>query len=390
VKRSPVASSNIRTIGYDNNRQTLEIEFVGGTVFQYFDVPEGTYQGIISSSSVGRYFQDNVKKRYSYIKLSEDTFLEFEFIAYLIRLINANPEFSHVILAPSFKDSQNRILRPDIVCEYRNKKLIIEAKKVAPLTDSRVLDYIAQIKRYKIVDDSQLVITFPEELQESYEEHFKKENILVWDISTLASIFSSQLEIIRDTPLYPIIFNAGVRKKDKSQSTLFIEELMSIKPGKNDWSRYQKYIANSMGYLFSPPLGKPLYELADTNKINRRDIILPNYSENGFWQFLRDNYFAHYIVIDAKNLAKNIEKKDVLQVSNYLKKFGTGLFGMLISRNKPHSNAILTQREHWIVDNKLILFLQDEDIIQMLTMKDGPGNPEDVIRQKIEDFRLSL
>lgn len=390
MKRSPVASSNIRTIGYDNNRQTLEIEFVGGTVFQYFDVPEGTYQGIISSSSVGRYFQDNVKKRYSYIKLSEDTFLEFEFIAYLIRLINANPEFSHVILAPSFKDSQNRILRPDIVCEYRNKKLIIEAKKVAPLTDSRVLDYIAQIKRYKIVDDSQLVITFPEELQESYEEHFKKENILVWDISTLASIFSSQLEIIRDTPLYPIIFNAGVRKKDKSQSTLFIEELMSIKPGKNDWSRYQKYIANSMGYLFSPPLGKPLYELADTNKINRRDIILPNYSENGFWQFLRDNYFAHYIVIDAKNLAKNIEKKDVLQVSNYLKKFGTGLFGMLISRNKPHSNAILTQREHWIVDNKLILFLQDEDIIQMLTMKDGPGNPEDVIRQKIEDFRLSL
>ena len=145
-----------------------------------------------------------------------------------------------------------------------------------------------------------------------------------------------------------------------------------------------------MEYLFAPPLGKPLYESANTAKTNRRDIILPNYSENGFWQFLRDNYFAHYIVIDAKNLTKYIEKKDVLQVSNYLKKFGTGLFGMVISRNKPHSNAILTQREHWIADNKLILFLQDEDIVQMLTMKDSSGNPEDVIRQKIEDFRLSL
>lgn len=63
---------------------------------------------------------------------------------------------------------------------------------------------------------------------------------------------------------------------------------------------------------------------------------------------------------------------------------------MVISRNKSHSNAILTQREHWIADNKLILFLQDEDIFQMLTMKDSSGNPEDVIRQKIEDFRLSL
>ena len=130
--------------------------------------------------------------------------------------------------------------------------------------------------------------------------------------------------------------------------------------------------------------------MSDSSKTNRRDIILPNYAEGGFWQFLRDNYFAHFIVIDAKNLTKHIEKKDVLQVSNYLKKFGTGLFGMIISRNKPHSNAILTQREHWIADNKLVIFLQDEDIVKRQAMKDNSGNPEDVIRQKIEDFRLSL
>lgn len=391
MKRSPVASSNIRSVGYDKNRQTLEIEFSGGTIFQYFDVPEEAYQDIISSASIGRYFQGNIKSKFSYTKLSDNPFRELEFISYLSKLIDANDEFSNISLEPSFRDSQNRILRPDIVCEYRNKKLIIEAKKVAPLIDNRVLDYISQVKRYQIIgDDSQLVITFPEELQRKHEEHFKKENILVWDISTLASIFSNQLEVIRETPLYPIIFNAGVRREVKSQSTLFIEELESVKPGKNDWSRYQKLIANSMEYLFAPPLGKPLYELSDTAKANRRDIILPNYAENGFWQFLRDNYFAHYIVIDAKNLTKSVEKKDVLQVSNYLKKFGTGLFGMVISRNKPHSNAILTQREHWIADNKVILFLQDEDIVQMLTMKDSSGNPEDVIRQKIEDFRLSL
>jgi hypothetical protein len=391
MKRSPVASSNISSIGYDKNRQTLEIEFRGGAVFQYFDIPEEKYQDIISSASIGRYFYDNIKGKHSYIKLSDDSFREMEFILYLSKLIKANDEFSNVSLEPIFKDFQNRILRPDIVCEYQNKKMIIEAKKVAPLIDNRVLEYINQIKRYKELGvDAQLVIAFPEELQRNYEEHFKNENILVWDISTLASIFSNQLEVIRETPLYPIIFNAGVKREVKSQSILFIEELESIKPGKNDWSRFQKFIANSMEYLFAPPLGKPLYELADTTKTNRKDIILPNYTESGFWQFLRDNYFAHYIVIDAKNLTKHIEKKDVLQVSNYLKKFGTGLFGIIISRNKPHLNAILTQREHWIADNKLIVFLHDEDIVQMLTMKDSSGNPEDVIRQKIEDFRLSL
>ncbi|OUR95899.1 hypothetical protein A9Q81_13655 [Gammaproteobacteria bacterium 42_54_T18] len=386
-----MASSNIKSIGYDSNRETLEIEFTAGSVFQYFDIPQATYEEIISSSSVGGYFHNNIKNKYTHTKLLDFSFREMELVSYLYRLIEANNDFSNVILEPGFKGIDGRMLRPDIVCDYQNKKLIVEVKKSVPLTDSRVVEFIKQVKSYKVFgDDTQLVVVFPVSLQKKYEEQFKSENILVWDISTLATIFSSEIEIIRETPLYPIIFNAGVKKEAKSQSVLFIEELKSIKSGREEWSKYQKLIANCMEYLFAPPLGKPLYELSDSTKTNRRDIILPNYSEGGFWQFLRDNYFAHFIVIDAKNLTKHIEKKDVLQVSNYLKKFGTGLFGMIISRNNPHSNAILTQREHWIADNKLVVFLQDEDIVQMLTMKDSSGNPEDVIRQKIEDFRLSL
>ena len=103
-------------------------------------------------------------------------------------------------------------------------------------------------------DDDQLVVVFPEKLQKKYEEQFKGKDILVWDISTLALIFSNQIEVIRETPLYPVIFNAGVKREDKSQSTLFIDELESIQSGKSDWSRYQQLIANCMEYLFAPPL----------------------------------------------------------------------------------------------------------------------------------------
>jgi hypothetical protein len=391
MKRLSVDSSNIKSIGYDENRNTLEVEYNGGSVYQYFDVPNKVYQDIISTNSVGRYLYANIKDKYNYTKLSNIPFRELELTTYLYKLIEANNEFLNVILDPCFKGMDGRLLRPDIVCDYRNKKLIIEVKKVPPLIDKRVTDLIEQVKSYDVFGaDAQLVVAFPETLQKKYAEQFKNENIIVWDAPTLALIFSEQIEVIKETSLYPILFNAGVKVEGKSQSTLFIEELKSIKAGKKDWSKYQRLIANCMEYLFSPPLEKPLYELPDSTKTNRRDIILPNYAENGFWQFLRNNYFADYIVIDAKNLTKHIEKRDVLQVSNYLKKFGTGLFGMILSRNKPHSNAILTQREHWIADNKLIVFLQDEDIIQMLTLKDSSGSPEEVIRQKIEDFRLSL
>ena len=39
---------------------------------------------------------------------------------------------------------------------------------------------------------------------------------------------------------------------------------------------------------------------------------------------------------------------------------------------------------------KLIIILQDNDIEQMLLEKISKREPENVIRQKIEDFRLSL
>lgn len=391
MERLPVESSNIKSIGYDRDRQILEIEFTNGAVYQYFDVAEDIYQSIASSASIGAFFAKNIKGSYSYVALSNSPFREVNFITYLSKLMEENDAFSNIYLEPRYTDSENRIFRPDIVCEFDNKTLVIEAKNIASVTRRRVDEYISQVKKYEFIGDNiQLIIAFPDELQIAYEDYFKKENIIVWDASKLASIFYHQLEVIRETPLYPILFNASNRPIEASQSKLYIEGLNSIKPGKTEWSSYQKLIANIMEYLFTPPLGKPRYELSDKTKTNRRDITIPNYAENGFWRLLRETNFADYIVIDAKNLTKSIEKRDVLQVSNYLKKYGTGLFGMIVSRNKPHQNAIHTQREHWIADNKLVIFLQDEDIIQMLIMKEGAGSPEEVIRQKIEDFRLGL
>jgi len=53
-------------------------------------------------------------------------------------------------------------------------------------------------------------------------------------------------------------------------------------------------------------------------------------------------------------------------------------------------SAVYTLREVWAVDKKMIIILQDNDIEQMLLEKFSNREPENVIRQKIEDFRLSI
>ena len=69
MERAPVSSSNVASVGYEEFTQTLEVEFHDGSVYQYFDVPRSTYEGLINASSVGSYLHHNIKGKYRYVRL---------------------------------------------------------------------------------------------------------------------------------------------------------------------------------------------------------------------------------------------------------------------------------------------------------------------------------
>jgi hypothetical protein len=64
-----VSSTSIRSIGYDSQTMTLEVIFLNETVYQYFEVPEHIYQGLLTAGSVGTYLNANVKGTYRYTRL---------------------------------------------------------------------------------------------------------------------------------------------------------------------------------------------------------------------------------------------------------------------------------------------------------------------------------
>jgi len=69
--RQNVSSSNLASVGYDLNSNTLEVEFNHGGIYQYSNVPESIYSGLMNASSHGQYFDAKIKKGgYSYRKVS--------------------------------------------------------------------------------------------------------------------------------------------------------------------------------------------------------------------------------------------------------------------------------------------------------------------------------
>lgn len=70
MERKYVVSSNIASIGYDAEQMILEVEFNYGSIYQYFDVPESVYEGLMAADSHGKYLDAYVKKAgYRYKKL---------------------------------------------------------------------------------------------------------------------------------------------------------------------------------------------------------------------------------------------------------------------------------------------------------------------------------
>lgn len=71
IERIAVESSNIVSIGYSPTRYVLEIEFHGGGVYQYAQIPSHVYQGLMDAESKGSYFLRFIRDRYPTTKISE-------------------------------------------------------------------------------------------------------------------------------------------------------------------------------------------------------------------------------------------------------------------------------------------------------------------------------
>ena len=64
-----VSSEAIATVNYDTDSGTMSVGFTDGTLYVYSDVPEAVYVDLITASSIGGYFNKNVRDAYSYTQL---------------------------------------------------------------------------------------------------------------------------------------------------------------------------------------------------------------------------------------------------------------------------------------------------------------------------------
>ena len=69
VEMTPVESSNLLEVGYDEVAEVLYITFKSGITYTYEDVPYYVYEELLSAESLGSYFHKNIRTKYVYHKV---------------------------------------------------------------------------------------------------------------------------------------------------------------------------------------------------------------------------------------------------------------------------------------------------------------------------------
>jgi hypothetical protein len=68
-KMVEVESSNVVSIGYDKRAEELFVEFKGGAIYMYSDVPKEEFDNLMKSESVGNYIRLYIQDSFFYERI---------------------------------------------------------------------------------------------------------------------------------------------------------------------------------------------------------------------------------------------------------------------------------------------------------------------------------
>ena len=69
MKMIKVKSSNVEAIGYNPDTKELRVQFKGGAVYKYNEIPHIIFCKFITAESYGNFLAENIKGKYEFKKL---------------------------------------------------------------------------------------------------------------------------------------------------------------------------------------------------------------------------------------------------------------------------------------------------------------------------------
>ena len=165
--------------------------------------------------------------------------------------------------------------------------------------------------------------------------------------------------------------------------------LVAVPEGHAGWVAFEIACVDALTHLLVPPLSAAQIQGRTYSGTDRRDAIFPNRNrgESNTWGILLAELDARMVLFEFKNYAGPVGKDEVNQTRNYLSR-PMGRLAVIIARNGYEPGAFIKRNTVFSEENKVIVLLTSNDLIEMLDMKERGEDPADLLVDAIERFYI--
>jgi hypothetical protein len=263
---------------------------------------------------------------------------------------------------------------------------------------SLVMQFVGDLERYRQQKQGVqglLVVSSPLSAG-AMEAIAQGSDIAVWDrevVSShlaqhqdLESVFHSAIESKRSFESKVESLMEGISSRTDELSA----RLRALPCGRDTWREYERICTEILTYVFTPDLAAPDIQSRSDDGLDIIDAIFPIRSNLPPWSLVRSEYRTRFAVAEFKNYCDPIGQAQVESIAQYLWRPAQRFFGLLASRSGPSASAIAQRRRKWLEEEKCIVFLSDDELCEMLQLREAKGQPFDVIDTQLEDFFRTL
>ncbi|PAO69280.1 restriction endonuclease [Bacillus sp. X2(2017)] len=302
-----------------------------------------------------------------------------------------------------------------IVTDQLGKRAIVELKfyRSAKPSVTMIINSIEKLeqlysKDYIVI----LVVSIPLDRNvESLKVKLTSSNIIIIDGNNLLYLSDGNIDltkrlrgILKDSPdnLYETYqmkklndFGLSLHKtqdysRELTKRQAFQKALERINPGKKNYIDYEKTCKNILQVLFNEDLSGWEYQSRTNDDLHRFDLICRIKKGNEFWEYLIEDFSSRYVLFEFKNYEDKIKQGQIYTTEKYLFKTGLRNVAFIISRKGMDDNAKKACEGILRETGKLIIDINDNDLMTMIDLLDRNQPPTDFLFQRIDQFLIQL
>lgn len=314
----------------------------------------------------------------------------------------------HVGLGEDSNDDYTDLLITNPVDRSENYRCIIKYySKPRFFTGTDVISFLDLSE--KLNDGQKGILITTSICTEETQKIALDKNILILDLKNLIYLINPKHDLYQDflssvdfsiakfgakKPFMEFFSNSYEMKKiSKSNKKINWEQkLKNIKPGKEDFSKYEKTCTEILKILFSDYLSIWQEQQKSNADLYRFDLIckIKNDVNDDFFSTLNSCFNTRYIIFDFKNYDEEITQKEIYTTEKYLYDKALRKVAIIVSRKGLDRNALHAVKGSIREQGKIIISLTDEDLLEMLKIHERKQNATDYMAAKLDKLLIEL